>query len=313
MLKPARHGGNRPSLSRSPAVAHGSALVVILLWSGTYIFTKMALKQMGPMSLAFYRNAVASIALLLCFLAMKPALLLPRPADFPALAGLGICGIGFFYMLQNIGLRYTTATDTALLVTASPAMITALAVFVLGERCTRRNLLGIVLASAGVISLALFGSGVSHGGVLASERAFGDVLITLTALGWAIYTVYSKGMMLRYSTLALTMYTTVLGTLALAPFALVEARGNPGAGLSPSILGSILYLGILGSAVGYLLWNHALRHLTAGTVGAYLYVRPVFTAVLAALVLGEHSTAITLVCGLLIAIGAGLCLFKQRE
>jgi len=286
--------------------AHGSALLVIALWSATYVLTKIALAEMGPISLAFFRNGVATIVLVVWFLATKPAKLLPRKADYPILFGLGVCGVGFFYMLQNIGLRYTTATDTALLVTASPAIVAALAVFVLGEPYGWRRALGIGLASLGVVTLALGGSTAAHTASNGGGRAFGDAVIALTALGWALYTVYGKGLLARYSTLALTTYTTALGTVVLIPLAAIETINHPSRPISLLLVACGLYLGVLGSAVGYVLWNHALRLLPAGTVSAYLYIRPLFTAILAAALLNERPTVTTGAGAALIIVGATL-------
>ncbi len=286
--------------------AHGSALLVIALWSATYVLTKIALAEMGPISLALFRNGVATIVLVIWFLATKPAKLLPRKADYPILFGLGVCGVGFFYMLQNIGLRYTTATDTALLVTASPAIVAALAVFVLGEPCGWRRALGIGLASLGVVTLAVGGSTAAHTASNGGGRAFGDAVIALTALGWALYTVYGKGLLTRYSTLALTTYTTVLGTVVLIPLAAIETIDHPSRPVNLLLVACGLYLGVLGSAVGYVLWNHALRLLPAGTVSAYLYIRPLFTAILAAALLNERPTVTTGAGAALIILGATL-------
>ena len=290
--------------------AHGSALLVIALWSATYVLTKIALAEMGPISLALFRNGIATIVLVVWFLATKPAKPLPHKADYPILFGLGVCGVGFFYMLQNIGLRYTTATDTALLVTASPAIVAALAVFVLGEPCGWRRALGIGLASLGVVILALGGSTATHTGANAWGRVFGDTVIGLTALGWALYTVYSKGLLARYSTLALTTYTTVLGTLVLVPLAAIETINHPSHPFSLRLVAIGLYLGVGGSAIGYVLWNHALRLLPAGTVSAYLYIRPLFTAVLAAALLAERPTLTTGAGAVLIIVGATLSLAR---
>lgn len=295
---------------RTLLAAHGSAVLVIALWSGTYIFTKAALTEVGPIALAFYRNLLGSAALVAWFVATRPPALLPQRRDYPLLVGLGLCGIGLFYVLQNVGLHYTTATDTALLVTTSPAMISILAIAVLGERMTRRKSAGIVLAMAGVLVLATVGTAGSHGGATVGQRVFGDALIVLTALGWAVYTVYGKGLLDRYSAIGLTTYTTVLGTAALFPFTVLESWGRPAQLPSLSLIGAVLYLGILGSAVGYVLWNHALRSLPAGTVGTYLYVRPLLTAVLAAVALGEQPSVLTALSGVLIVAGAALCLSK---
>ncbi len=281
-------------------------MLVIALWSATYVLTKIALAEMGPISLALLRNGIATIVLVVWFLATRPAKALPRGADYPILVGLGVCGVGFFYMLQNIGLRYTTATDTALLVTASPAIVAALAVFVLGEPCGWRRALGLGLASLGVVTLALGGSTATHTASNALGRAFGDAVIALTALGWALYTVYSKGLLARYSTLALTTYTTVLGTLVLIPLAVAETINHPRHPVSLLLVACGLYLGVCGSAIGYVLWNHALRLLPAGTVSAYLYIRPLFTAALAAALLDERPTGATGVGAVFIIVGAML-------
>jgi drug/metabolite transporter (DMT)-like permease len=108
----------------------------------------------------------------------------------------------------------------------------------------------------------------------------------------------------RYSSLALTTYTTALGTLVTVPLAVQDIAGHSAHPVSLHLVACIVYLGSLGSAAGYVLWNHALGALPARTVGAYLYIRPVLTAALAATVLGERPTPATALSGLLIIAGA---------
>lgn len=305
-LRAAAEGSGYLTRERPLALAHSSALLVMALWAATYVLTKIALQEMGPISLALARNGIASIVLVAWYLASRPARLWPRRTDYPLLLGLGLCGAGLFYMFQNIGLRYTTATDTALLITASPAIVAALAVFVLREICSKRRALGLALASLGVVTLVVGGSTAAQTQISALGRAFGDALIALTALGWAVYTVYSKGLLARYSTLALTTYTTVLGTLVLVPLAAVETSSHPTHPLSLRLVACALYLGVCGSALGYVLWNQALRLLPAGTVSTYLYIRPLFTALLAAALLSERPTWASAAGGALIIVGATL-------
>lgn len=305
-----RMSSSAAGVRRTPSprlLAHAELCLVVLAWSGTYIATKEALRQVEPNTLALLRNLIAGLALGLCLL-RSPRRGVAR-ADLPLLSLLGLTGITLFYALQHIGLRSTGATDAAILGATSPIFIVLLSALLLRQRLGPSVRAGVVVASVGSAVLILGGGNSLR---LGPQALWGDALILATSLSWAVYTIYGARLVGRYPPLVTTTWTTLLGALFLLPLALPEllAHGWPSISLHVWLL--ILYLALLSSAYAYLAWYRALRVLPASQVGAYLYVRPLLTALLAMPLLGERLTIYTAIGGVLIVAGVWLTTRRGR-
>ena len=143
-------------------------------------------------------------------------------------------------------------------------------------------------------------------GAHTERKLLGNVLILLTAVSWALYSVVGKRLLNKYSTRTLITYTTLIGTIFLIPFSLFEL-GNSG-NFSLNWFGwlNMLYLGGAASVYGYLAWYRALKKLPAVTVGSYLYFRPLLTGIIAAIVLHERVGMLIIIGGVLIIAGTYL-------
>jgi drug/metabolite transporter (DMT)-like permease len=155
---------------------------------------------------------------------------------------------------------------------------------------------GILLAAAGM------GIIVSHGDLaaLVSGRAWtvGDGLVLVSALNWAVFTVLSKRLIddrvagpgERDRSLVLTFYILVFGLLFCVPWLALEGRWAGIHGLSPQGWGALAFLGVACSGLAYIFWFAGLEAVDATQVGAFLYLEPLVTSIVAAPVLGERIT-----------------------
>lgn len=285
---------------RSIILTHLELLFVVAIWAGTFVATKIVLEQIPPVLSALYRYVIASLILLaLNFRGMEKI----ERSDYPQMVLLSLTGVTLYYLLQHYGINYTNATDASILISLSPVFIGLISWLLLKEPIRPVTVLG--LATAFVGSLLVITDGNFSWGQ-AGPRFWGDVLILLTAVSWAFYSVYGKKLLGRYRTGTLITWTTVIGTLFLVPFSIPELLHTTIQCPNWFIWLNLLYLGGAASVYGYLAWYRALERLPAVTVGSYLYFRPLLTGIIAALVLGERVGAFVVAGGVLIIVGAYL-------
>jgi len=279
-------------------IHHLSLLLTAIIWGSTYVNIKIVLEEVPPNTLAFLRFLIASIVLGgYFFIFQKPHI---KKSHWPRAALGGLVGIALYNFLQNQGLKYAGATEGAILGSTAPVFMVLLAWPYLHEKITWRQAGGIVAAFLGAAI-------VSTGGTLESIslnplRLYGDFLVLLTGLAWAVYNITIKVLLERYPAVSVLTYCTWAGTIFLLPFAFFDFPVDLFQ-VSPWVWANIIYLGLFGSAAAYLLWNAALTRVAMATAGAYLYLLPVASAAIAAVFLHEAVTIFTLVGGGLALIG----------
>lgn len=279
---------------------HLELLLVVAIWAGTFVSTKIVLTELPPALSALYRYVIASAILIVIDWGNTKR---PARKDYPLLAFLGATGVTLYYLLQHYGIRYTNATDAAILISLSPIFIGIISWQLLGEKLKAAGITGLILSFVGCLLVITGGHPTA---VSFDERFLGNVLILLTAIAWAFYSVYGKKLLRFYSTTTIIKYTTVSGTIFLIPFTIGEFDGHSIFTVSWNVFFHLLYLGGLASVYGYLAWYRGLSKLPAVTVGSYLYFRPLLTGFIAALVLQEQISLAVILGGVLIIAGTYL-------
>lgn len=221
------------------------------------------------------------------------------PSTIQMLIG-GILGVPVYFMLENGGLRLTSAS-TASLITGTVPVINALAVVVLlRSRVTALQWAGIAMSCAGVYAVAQADLASS----LSGQAMLGNLLVFLSACAWVAYTMINKPLLHRYDNLTLNTYQTVVGTLFLLPVALHD--GLPVATWDLKVWLNILYLGAICSALAYILYLFALKHLGSTVVTSCLNLVPFFGVLGGAILLGEPLSWMKCLGGLLALTGVYL-------
>jgi len=286
---------------KSLVYCHLSLLLVIIFWGSSFASIKVILPQVPANTLALFRFIIASVALGIFFVVTKQ----PRvqKKHLPGMIFSGLSGIAVFNVLQNQGLRYAGATDSAILIAMSPVFIALLSWLVLKEKISRLQILGIFIAFSGSVIIASNGS--VENGTYNKLRLFGDLLVVLSSFVWAIFSINLKKLLDHYPPTTIMTYSTFFGTIFLIPFSLMEFPVYI-TSIDWVVWLNILYLGLLASALGNLIWNAALDKISPVTAGAYLYLSPVVSAVVAFLILNETPSIYTVVGGIIILFGTYL-------
>jgi drug/metabolite transporter (DMT)-like permease len=279
------------------------ALLAITLWGLSFVATRVALAEVSPIPLIAAR-LVLGVLFLLVLLARRGELPALRAVASWPLAALGFMGIAFHQVLQAFALRMTSAVHTGWLIGLIPIWSALLAARFLGERFTARKVTGLGLGFAG--ALLVITRGRLGAGTLALPGTRGDLLILLSTLNWAAYTIVGRSVMQRLAPGPATTFMLLVGLAAVAPLAL--ATGGAATLLHASVRAwaAIAFLGVACSGLGYLLWSAALERLSASRVAAFLYLEPLVTLAAAAAYLHEAVGVTTVVGGLVVLAGVAL-------
>lgn len=281
-----------------------SALFSVVIWGATFVATKMALTEVSPPTIIWIRFGIGVLILGVAVMARRQ-FALPNRGDVAMLALLGFIGVTFHQWLQATGLQTTKATNTAWIVATIPVFTALLGWLFLNENMGWLRVGGIAVAALGLLLIVSDGN---LGSLFTGEfGAIGDLLILISALNWAAYTILSRRELARHPAARMMFYVMLFGWL----FTCIWIFGaGPGLREIPSLTfkgwTALLMLGVFGSGFAYIAWYDALREIPASQLGVFINIEPLVTTVLAALMINEPVTLITLVGGVIIILGIWL-------
>lgn len=274
--------------------------LTILIWGNSFVVVQVAIDDgASPTLIAMARFIVASTIFGGFILLRRPKA--PDRSDMKLFLMLAFIGIGVYYIFQYYSVKFAGPSITSILVTLlCPIMIFLLSYVKLGERVSPGQKAGLAVSAIGSYFVITDGT---TSFITDWEMLVGGAFSVICALFWAVYTVEGKRVVRKYDPFVSTAYITLMGTVMLAPFAVAEAQIAGPAIMTPSFLVAALYLGILCTVIGYVLWFKALTGLTASSTGATLYFEPVVTVFFAWMILGQGIGWVAAMGGLLVLFG----------
>lgn len=284
---------------------HGAALLTILIWGTTFISTKVLLTSFQPVEILFLRFVLGFLAL--CLIYPRRLRLGERRQEL-WFAAAGLCGVTLYYLLENIALTYTLASNVGVLVSVSPVFTALFSHFLLRrEKLRPAFFAGLAVALAGVVLLSYNGSAV----LKLDPR--GDVLALLAAAIWSAYSLITRHISsFGYPVVQTTRRIFAYGLVFMLPALLIFGfRPSLAAVLEPVNLLNLVYLGLGACALCFVTWNFAVGKLGAVKTSTYIYLVPVVTLATSALVLGEPVTPLSAVGAALTVEGLALSEHKK--
>ena len=246
-------------------------LLAVMFWGNSFIATKIALREVTPLTIITMRLLLSLILLSVIAVYTKQNFKISKKSRGGILL---LAAVAVFHLwIQITGLNYTTASNTGWIIGITPVFIAILGIIIFGERLKKINVLGMALAFIGLILLISRGNIGSIG--LISHK--GDFLVLASTVTWSFYSILNKKITISYPPLMMIFYLFVMMLIVVAPFSVNAASINSVVRLSLEGWGAIFFLGIFCSGIGYVLWAQALKDIEASKVGAFLYIEPFFT------------------------------------
>jgi drug/metabolite transporter (DMT)-like permease len=286
-------------------VAEWVLLVANVVYATSYVATRVALEDVPPAALALARLVIGSALLVPLALRWgRAGTAHLSGTDRRQVAWMGILGFAAAFALTHWGIARSTATNAALLITGEPIALIVLSPVFLGERLRRREAVGAAFAIAGAAVVVLNGiPGITYALV---PHWRGDLLLLLSAVAYASYSLIGRDVLRRHPALPITAWSILWGAGAMAPLAAAEwAAGQTPRWTATAVAGT-LYLAIVITALGYMAWNYALERVPAPRAAIFLNVQPLVGALLGVVLLGERPTVFTAAGGALIVGGLAL-------
>lgn len=271
------------------------ALFSVVIWGSSFAAIRVSLQggyEAGENVLA--RFLVASLLFLGYALWPGTKFRLPEKGDVIRIAVLAWIGISLYHLFVTFGMKTISAGTAGMLVGSGPIFTALIAYFVLKERLTKLGWLGLIIGFAG-ITLIAFGSGGEE-----FTLQIGAVLAIIAAFASAVFFVYQKPLLTRYSAVELTAYFTWFGTLPFLFFAPNLLETVQQATLEANL--AVIYVGIFPAAIAYVTWATALSLAQASSVSSLIYLEPAVAIVVAWIWIQELPAPLALAGGV-VAIG----------
>lgn len=285
-------------------------IVANAIYGTSYVATRVVLQDIGPATLALVRLAVAALLLVPLALHNRPAGDRLSRRDHWKVLWMGLLGFAGAFAFGNWGIANSTATNAALLITVEPLALILLSPLVLGERLSGREGVGGLLTIVGATLVVLNGVPGLSVSVLPHWR--GDVLLVLSGLCYAGYSLIARGVLARHAALPVTAWSILWGLCAVAPLAGAEWVEGRVPAWSPVALWGTAYLALVVTTLGYLAWNYALERVEAPKLAVFINVQPVVGALLGVWWLREPLTVFTVVGGALVLLGLHIAVRAGR-
>ncbi|QHQ63751.1 EamA family transporter [Anaerocolumna sedimenticola] len=273
--------------ANSNLAGHITAIFTVIIWGTTFISTKVLLNTFTPVEILFIRFTIGYLVLFL----LSPHRVKMKDNKHELLfIGAGLSGVTLYFLLENIALTYTFASNVGIVVSIAPIFTAVLAhMFLDGEKLKPSFFAGFLIAMAGIFLISYNGS------TELKLNPLGDILAILAAFVWGFYSIFSKKISsLGYPTITATRKIFFYGLLFMLPslfYFNVDITWNQF--LKPINLLNILYLGFGASALCFVTWNLAAKLLGAVKASVYIYIVPVITVIVSFLILHEKITVVS--------------------
>lgn len=263
---------------------------------------------MQPFGLNLARAGVTALLLWILFF-FNPSKNRIKRKDILRFVLCALTGIALNQLLFLKGLSLTNTTHASLLMLATPILVLLLAAWVLKEKITLLKTMGLLAGTGGATLLILNMQGNAAGG---EATYWGDILIVLNALSYAVYFILVKPLMGHYNNVMIIRTIFTIGTFMILPFGWNELVETPWSFYTFTdylILAAVIFCGTF---LAYLFNIYGIKSLGASRAGGYIYIQPFIATLVAVVVLKEKIMFVEIIAGLMILIGVMLINFKKK-
>lgn len=297
-----------------------SGLTAAAIWGGMYVVSKVVLEAIPPFSLLTLRLLMGALALWVVIyfrnnfasrgLRPRESVISIRHQEhkqfFWTSFWVGFVGYGISLGFQFVGTKLSTASNGALITSTTPAFVLLFAPCLLGEKTTLRKIVALVVATLGVLAVI-----DPRAAELSPALFWGNISLLAAGLTWALYSVLVRKVSQHADLLTSSMMMLLGGLPTSIAFSVWEINMQGIGEITLGIIGGLLFLGIISTAVAMFLWNYAFAELPAAVASLTFFAQPVVGALLGWFFLSETITPLFIFGGILIAIGILIATFEK--
>lgn len=276
---------------------HIAALIMIVIWGTTFISTKILLVDFTPIEILFFRFLLGLLVLILVY--PKRIKIKDRKQEITFVVA-GLCGICLYYLLENIALTYTMASNVGVIISIAPFFTAVLSHIFMKteEKLKAQFFVGFFVAMVGICLISFNGSKLEL-------NPIGDILAVVAALVWSVYSLLTRKISsYGYNTVQTTRRIFTYGIVFMLPFLFVfDFNLDIQKVVKPEYALNLIYLGIGASALCFVTWNYAVKMLGAVKTSVHIYMVPVITVATSVIVLKEKITWVSAIGTVLTLIG----------
>lgn len=272
-------------------------LLAVIFWGTSFVFTKIVLDYVTPIELMGLRFLMGVPFLYVIILKKKLPFNIEKKDYKKFLLGAAIITSHFF--IQITGLKYTSATNTGWIISVTPLVLAVLSYFILKEKIGRNGIIGIIIATLGIILL------VSKGDITNLDwlSSVGDWLVLISAHTWALYTVATRDISRKYRPLIVTFSILLPSAIVTIGYMLFTSDWTKFVNLPTEPVVALLILGFLSMGAAQWFWQEGVAQFGAAKAGFFLYLEPLATTCLAVPYLHEQFGLFTAIGGLMVLGG----------
>ena len=276
------------------------------LWGTSFPIIKIGLETIDPFTFVFWRFLISCLVLAAIMLALRKFEF--KIPDKKLIILLGIAN-GAGYLLQYVGMPYTTAAKAALFINLSAIWVAVLSPKLLGETFSPKKVAGVLFGLVGIVFVS---TNLDFASLTQGQLA-GDTLLVISGVTWALFMIYNKKLVMHSTTATYQSMTWVLifTFLTIAPFSLLAGPGF--FSLDIWAWGAIFWTAIVCWVIPYFLWLKGLKHLSASTSTVLLLSEIVVAVIASIVILREPITVFSSIGAFLIVVAIVLVSLKDNH
>ncbi|MBP1889371.1 drug/metabolite transporter (DMT)-like permease [Clostridium moniliforme] len=285
-------------------VFHILALLTMIVWGLSYLSSEIAMREVPPSLLAFYRFLIAGGVLYLIkrWKFKKDKII---KGDMKYLILGGIFGVALYFSLQNFAVYYTSSLNVSVLIAITPVFTLLVQRIFFKEKLNVYKSSGVIISVFGIFLIVASKGKIS----LFSEGSIGDVMTICAVFSWIVYNIVIGKLKGTYSAITITAYQSLWGALFLSPTLLLDKPKM----VSPLTIFNIIYLSIFCTIIAFVLYIRCLQRLGPTIITTYVNFQPVVGVIAACILLGQKINSLQFLGSACIIVSAFLVNKKVKE
>lgn len=270
--------------TKSQKMAYFYVVIAAILWGTLGIFSKNLNKfGFNPLQIVFIRAFGASITLLVFTIIKDAKLIKVKPHDYMYFIGTGIFSFTFFNLCYFIAIKETSLSVAAILLYTAPTIVTILSAVLFKEKMTNKKLISLLLTFVGCIFVTAFADGTEN------KLTFVGILAGLGAgLGYALYSIFGRYALIKYSPITVTLYTFIFSSIGLIAF--VDIKTMIHLFSNVTAIYNAVVLGLFATVLPFLLYTKGLYNLETSQASIVATIEPIIATIIGFTLYSEAMT-----------------------